>query len=89
MNFAYNRDIQSEYHPALPYERLILDCMKGDQTLFARQDGIEAMWSVVDPIIEQWENRTAPGFPNYAAGTWGPEEARKLIMADGRYWQTE
>jgi len=89
MNFAYNRDIQSEYHSALPYERLLLDCMKGDQTLFARQDGIEAMWSVVDPIIEQWENRTAPGFPNYAAGTWGPEEARKLIMADGRYWQTQ
>ena len=87
MNFNYERDVQGDFHFALPYERLILDCMKGDQTLFARQDGIEAMWSVVDPIIERWENTPAPDFPNYAAGTWGPDKADDLIQSDGRNWR--
>jgi glucose-6-phosphate 1-dehydrogenase len=87
MNFNYERDTQGNFHSALPYERLILDCMKGDQTLFARQDGIEAMWSVVDPIIKRWENTPAPDFPNYAAGTWGPEKEDDLIQGDGRNWR--
>jgi glucose-6-phosphate 1-dehydrogenase len=87
MNFNYERDIKSGFHFALPYERLLLDCMKGDQTLFARQDGIEAMWSVVDPIIKRWENNPGREFPNYAAGTWGPEEANGLIKRGGRRWR--
>ncbi len=87
MNFSYEKDIQGDTHFALPYERLIIDCMKGDQTLFARQDGVEAMWSVVDPIIEQWENTPTPEFPNYSAGTWGPEEADKLIEKEGQQWR--
>jgi glucose-6-phosphate 1-dehydrogenase len=86
MNFSYEKDIQGDFHSAMPYERLILDCMKGDQTLFARQDGIEAMWSVVDTIIERWENTPPPEFPNYTAGTWGPERADDLIQNDGRKW---
>lgn len=87
MNFNYERDLQGEVHFPLPYERLLLDCMKGDQTLFARQDGIEAMWSVVDPIIERWENTSAPQFPNYDAGSWGPKEAVDLIQGEGRQWR--
>jgi len=87
MGFNYEKDLQGQVHFPLPYERLLLDCMKGDQTLFARQDGIEAMWSIVDPIIERWENTPPPEFPNYAAGSWGPDDADRLIEADGRQWR--
>jgi glucose-6-phosphate 1-dehydrogenase len=87
MSFDYESDLQGNVHFPLPYERLLLDCMKGDQTLFARQDGVEAMWSVVDPVIERWEKTAAPEFPNYSAGTWGPDEADKLIHDDGRQWR--
>jgi len=62
--------------------------MKGDLTIFARQDGIEAMWAVVDPIIERWESIPAINFPNYSAGSWGPKDADELIKRDGRIWQT-
>ncbi len=86
MNFSYEKDIKGDFHFALPYERLILDCMKGDQTLFARQDGIEAMWSVIDPVIQRWESTPAPDLPNYASGTWGPDKANDLIQKDGRRW---
>ncbi len=88
MNFNYDEDFPGNVHFPLPYERLLIDCIKGDQTLFARQDGIEAMWDVVDPIINRWENTPAPEFPNYAAGTWGPKEADDLIRRDGRQWRT-
>ena len=86
MNFHYERDFQGKFHFPLPYERLLLDCMKDDQTLFARQDGIEAMWAVVDPINERWENTPAPEFPNYSAGTWGPEKADEMMQKEGRRW---
>lgn len=85
MNFSYEKDLNYEPHPA--YERLLIDCMRGDKTLFARQDGIEAMWSIVDPIIKEWENKPSPDLPNYAAGTWGPEEADELIEREGRKWR--
>jgi len=87
MGFNYERDFQGQVHFPLPYERLLLDCMKGDQTLFARQDETEAMWAIVDPIIERWENTASPEFPNYAAGSWGPDASNRLIKADGRQWR--
>jgi glucose-6-phosphate 1-dehydrogenase len=87
MGFRYERDLQGNIHYPLPYERLLLDCMKGDQTLFARQDGIEAMWTIVDPIIKRWEDTPAPEFPNYSAGQWGPAEADDLMKKDGRQWR--
>jgi glucose-6-phosphate 1-dehydrogenase len=87
MGFSYEKDLQGNVHYPLPYERLLLDCMKGDQTLFARQDGIEAMWSLVDPINERWENTHAPGLPNYASGSWGPEEADAIMRSEGRQWR--
>jgi glucose-6-phosphate 1-dehydrogenase len=87
MNFNYEKDLQGDVHFPLPYERLILDCMKGDRTLFARQDGIEAMWSIVDPIVERWESTPAPEFPNYQAGSWGPEKAEELLQNEGRRWR--
>jgi glucose-6-phosphate 1-dehydrogenase len=86
MSFDYEKDLQGTVHFPMPYERLLLDCMKGDQTLFARQDGIEAMWAVVDPIIKRWEERPSLHLPNYPAGTWGPSAADELMSQDGRQW---
>jgi glucose-6-phosphate 1-dehydrogenase len=73
--------------PPESYERLILDCMAGDQTLFARNDWVELSWAYLDPLLEHWKNTPPADFPNYPAGTWGPEAADRLIEADGRRWK--
>ncbi len=70
---------------ASAYERLLLDCMLGDATLFARNDAVEAAWAVVNPILQVWEKDPRARFPNYAAGTWGPPEANQLL-AGGEWW---
>lgn len=85
MKFNYEQGFNIKQHP--PYERLLVDCIKGDLTLFARQDGVEAMWSIVDQIIEPWDQVPAKDFPNYTAGSWGPKEANKLIENDNRKWR--
>jgi glucose-6-phosphate 1-dehydrogenase len=83
MDFDYAREFHSA--PATGYERLLHDCMLGDQTLFQRADMVETGWGVIEPIQEVWN--ALPGhFPNYAAGTWGPEAADALIARDGREW---
>ena len=71
-----------------PYGKLLLDCIKGDLTLFERQDGIEAMWNVVDPLVARWEQVAPADFPNYRAGTWGPAAAEELLARNGRRWLT-
>jgi glucose-6-phosphate 1-dehydrogenase len=68
------------------YERLLLDCILGDSTLYARRDMTERGWEIVQPILDSWAARKA-SFPNYAAGTWGPKEAEELIERDGREWR--
>ncbi len=84
MDFDYAREFHAK--PATGYERLIHDCMLGDQTLFQRADMVETGWSVIEPIQEVW--KALPGhFPNYAAGTWGPDAANALIGRDGREWR--
>lgn len=85
MKFNYEQGFNIKQHP--PYERLLVDCIKGDLTLLARQDGVEAMWSIVDQIIELWDQVPAKDFPNYTAGSWGPKEADKLIENDNRKWR--
>ncbi|WP_263381917.1 glucose-6-phosphate dehydrogenase [Granulicella arctica] len=69
------------------YERLLLDAMLGDATLFAHRDGVEATWALFTPILEAWAADTNTGFPNYAAGTEGPAEADELLAKDGRSWR--
>ncbi len=86
MVFSYKDVFQTTSHPA--YERLIADCMKGDLTLFVRQDAIETTWKIVDPIIAHWEKLPPSNFPNYPAGTWGPPEASLLLEKEGRQWIT-
>jgi glucose-6-phosphate 1-dehydrogenase len=69
------------------YERLLLDAMLGDGTLFAHRDGVEATWALFTPILEAWAKDPNVDFPNYPAGSWGPEASDKLIEADGRSWR--
>jgi glucose-6-phosphate 1-dehydrogenase len=70
------------------YERLILDVMAGDATLFMRRDAVETAWQFVTPILEQWAHERVLNLPEYQCGTWGPIEADRLIEADGRQWRT-
>jgi glucose-6-phosphate 1-dehydrogenase len=67
------------------YERLIMDCMLGDATLFTRADEVEAAWALVDPIETRW-GHGQPKLASYAAGTWGPKEADELLARQGRQW---
>ncbi|SFS06528.1 glucose-6-phosphate 1-dehydrogenase [Granulicella pectinivorans] len=69
------------------YERLLLDAMLGDATLFAHRDGVEATWSLITPILENWAKNPMKDFPNYAAGTWGPDASDALLRKDGRKWR--
>jgi glucose-6-phosphate 1-dehydrogenase len=69
------------------YEVLLYDGIMGDQTLYQRADMVEAGWAVVDPILDVWKALSPRNFPNYKAGTWGPEEATDVIARDGRSWR--
>jgi glucose-6-phosphate 1-dehydrogenase len=84
MDFLYG----GAFRMGLPeaYERLILDAMLGDATLFTRIDEVEEQWKLIDAIVAAW-SRDRPAFPNYAAGTWGPATADELIERDGRTWR--
>ena len=85
MDFFYGSSFLVESPDA--YERLVLDCMLGDPTLFAREDEVERAWGLADTIENGWAAQPAPDFPNYPAGTWGPEAADALIERDGRRWR--
>ena len=67
-------------------ETLLLDAIVGDATLYTRQDMVEASWQAVQPILDNWVNQKFD-FPNYAAGTWGPEEADKMLARNGHHWR--
>ncbi len=86
---VFNYKDTFRFHIPEPYERLLLDVIRNNLTLFVREDEIEAMWEVVDPIIARWESQQSPGFPNYAAGTWGPADAARLVEQEGRSWITD
>ncbi len=85
MNFEYQEYFGKQ--PSTGYERLLHDCMIGDQTLFQRADMVEAGWSVVNPVLDLWKALLPRNFPNYPAGTWGPKEADELLERDGRRWR--
>jgi glucose-6-phosphate 1-dehydrogenase len=69
------------------YERLLLDCMLGDSTLFTRRDETEAAWGIMTSILEGWEDRPVSHLPIYEAGSWGPKEADALLERGGRDWR--
>jgi len=86
MDFRYGSSFGKTSGDA--YDRLLLDCMIGDQTLFTRADEVEAAWRVVTPALTVWEAPTDPAsIPQYEAGTWEPKEAEELINRDGRRWR--
>jgi glucose-6-phosphate 1-dehydrogenase len=85
MEFNYSASFAETTPEA--YERLLLDVMAGDATLFMRRDAVEAAWTWVMPILQTWEQSRDRFLPEYRAGTWGPLEADRLIEADGRNWR--
>jgi glucose-6-phosphate 1-dehydrogenase len=84
MEFRYGTSFLSESPEA--YERLILDAMRGDATLFTRNDEIEALWGIIDPILTAWHEDTTSQIPQYPAGSAGPQEADALLDG-GRKWR--
>jgi glucose-6-phosphate 1-dehydrogenase len=84
MEFRYGTSFLSESPEA--YERLILDAMRGEATLFTRNDEIEALWAIIDPILKAWHQDTTTPIPQYPAGSSGPAEADR-ILEDGRKWR--
>ncbi|WP_319588774.1 glucose-6-phosphate dehydrogenase [uncultured Desulfobulbus sp.] len=89
MDFRY-REVFDE-DPPEAYERLLLDCMHGDQTLFVREDSMEVSWALIAPMLEAWKagptGEQAGKLHDYPAGSWGPAAADELIQRDGRQWR--
>jgi glucose-6-phosphate 1-dehydrogenase len=92
------RSVDMEFHYAdefgpmsIPeaYERLLLDALQGDAALFTRADEVELAWSLIDPILEEWETDQEPPLALYEPGTWGPSETNALLAKDGRAWMHE
>jgi glucose-6-phosphate 1-dehydrogenase len=84
MEFHYGTSFVSESPEA--YERLILDAMRGEATLFTRNDEIEALWGIIDPVLTSWHQDTSSPIPEYPAGSEGPAEADALLD-NGRAWR--
>jgi glucose-6-phosphate 1-dehydrogenase len=84
MDFVYGGAFRTSLPEA--YERLLIDAMLGDATLFTRADEVDEQWALVDAIVSAWK-RDRPSFPNYEAGSWGPRSAAELIERDGRSWR--
>jgi len=89
------RSVDMEFHyrdsftGVLPdaYERLLMEALRGDASLFTRSDGIEAAWKLVDSITDGWEKNNIPDLSLYRRGSWGPSEASALLAKDGRSWR--
>lgn len=84
MIFDYNKAYDAPAPEA--YEALLLDAISGNTALFMRGDQVEEAWQVVMPVLEAWKNKPIENYPGYAAGTWGPEEADRLLAKEGHNW---
>jgi glucose-6-phosphate 1-dehydrogenase len=84
-DFDYGNSFQAELPEA--YERLLLDALRGDATLFMRSDELEAAWEFITPILDAWHASKQTQIPTYAAGTWGPAEAGGLLDGHGGWRQ--
>lgn len=85
MDFTYSDVFEYKVLPDA-YERLILDIINGDPTLFTRNDEIELAWRFIDPIVEGWEGKESPPLAFYEGGSLGPKESDDFILRDGRNW---
>lgn len=86
MDFHYSSSFPGERLPEA-YERLLLDALKGDASLFMRGDEIETAWRIIDPLLVAWEDRGDPPLCRYARGSWGPSEGDALLAKRDRYWR--
>ena len=86
VEMAFNYDDLGSDGRATGYETLIHDCMVGNRMLFLRADMVEESWDVLTPVIDLWQALPPRDFPNYAAGSWGPEAAAQMLIRDGRHW---
>jgi glucose-6-phosphate 1-dehydrogenase len=84
MRFSYGNAFNASRYTG--YEVMIYSCTKGDGTLFSRSDLVEAAWQIAQPVLDYWKSASAPEFPNYVRGTWGPKSASEFIKRDGRRW---
>jgi glucose-6-phosphate 1-dehydrogenase len=84
MKFNYRESFTAPMHDA--YETLLWDVIKNDATLFMRADQVEAAWQILTPVLESWKSQPAVDFPNYAAGSWGPEATQRLFVHKGHHW---
>jgi glucose-6-phosphate 1-dehydrogenase len=84
LDFRYQREFSGTMPEA--YERLLLDALEGDASLFARADEVEAAWAICDPILDEWQRSDEPPLFIYETGLWGPSASTKWIAADGRQW---
>ncbi|MGH3850538.1 MAG: glucose-6-phosphate dehydrogenase, partial [Pseudonocardiaceae bacterium] len=84
MDFLYGAAFLEETPEA--YERLLLDALVGDPTLFIRSDEVAQAWRIVDPVLSAFADATLP-MARYEAGTWGPAEADDILRVDGRHWR--
>jgi glucose-6-phosphate 1-dehydrogenase len=86
MDFRYGTSFGQQ--PPEAYERLILDAILGDSTLFIRRDEVEASWRYIDKLEQAWrDDASGAGLPEYAAGSWGPAESDELLAGGGRAWR--
>ena len=83
-----NFDFQREFAGVMPeaYERLLLDALQGDASLFARSDEVELAWGIIDPIAEAWQQTERPPLEIYEPAWWGPSGATEWIQRQGRQW---
>jgi glucose-6-phosphate 1-dehydrogenase len=85
MDFFYGSSFVRQQPEA--YERLLLDCMLGDSTLFTRRDEVEAAWTFIQGILDEWHNEPRSIIHTYDSGTWGPQTADEFIWRDGYRWR--
>lgn len=84
LNFSFRREFAGEFPDA--YQRLLLDSLNGDASLFARSDEVELAWKIIDPIVAGWASGNGPKLETYPVGDWGPETSRQWMEAQGRQW---
>jgi len=86
MDFHYHSSFNGTLLPEA-YERLLLEALQGDASLFTRSDELEAAWRLVDPVLQGWGDQNAPPLVSYKAGDWGPDEAEQLLARNGHLWR--
>jgi len=87
VNMAFHYSDLADHKISEAYERLLLDCMIGDSTLYARADGVKASWKFIDPILQEWKRNPDIPLYFYEANTWGPKEANALFGNKELKWR--